>query len=80
MPPAPTPLASLPAAGPGAGQAGLWYALAAVTVWGLFPIYIKGMSEANPLEILCHRIIWSMPVFCVEETANTYQRGCRNHR
>jgi chloramphenicol-sensitive protein RarD len=52
----------MPAAGTGAGQAGLWYALAAVTIWGLFPIYIKGMSEANPLEILCHRIIWSMPV------------------
>ena len=43
-------------------MAGLWYALAAVTVWGLFPIYIKGMDQANHLEILCHRIIWSVPV------------------
>ena len=42
--------------------AGLWYALAAVTIWGLFPVYIKGMAQANPLEILCHRIVWSMPV------------------
>ncbi|MBI4799212.1 MAG: hypothetical protein HY794_10870 [Desulfarculus sp.] len=51
MPPVPAPPPSAPAAGLGrsAGMAGLWYALAAVTVWGLFPIYIKGMSAANPL-------------------------------
>lgn len=64
MPPAPAASSPAPAASPqpGTGLAGLWYALAAVTVWGLFPIYIKGMAAANPLEILCHRIIWSMPV------------------
>ena len=64
MSPAPvTPVIALePAPRGSSGNAGLWYALAAVTVWGLFPIYIKGMSQANPLEILCHRIIWSMPV------------------
>lgn len=64
MPPAPAPSSAPPAAAPppGGGLAGLWYALAAVTVWGLFPIYIKGMAAANPLEILCHRIIWSVPV------------------
>ncbi len=33
--------------------------LAAFGAWGLLPAYWKQMQAAQPLEILCHRIVWS---------------------
>ncbi|MEQ8391838.1 MAG: EamA family transporter RarD [Thalassospira sp.] len=33
--------------------------LAAFTIWGVFGLYFKQVSFAEPLEILSHRIIWS---------------------
>ncbi len=42
--------------------AGLAYALAAFGVWGAFPIYFKALAPTSPLEVVCHRIIWSVPV------------------
>jgi len=41
---------------------GYVYALAAFTWWGLFPLYIKAVSAAPPLEVLSLRIVWSLPV------------------
>lgn len=40
---------------------GLIAGVAAYTIWGLFPIYIKAIDGAPPLEILAHRILWSAP-------------------
>ena len=34
-------------------------AVAAFAIWGTLPIYLKLISSALPLEILCHRIVWS---------------------
>ncbi|MDO4503266.1 MAG: EamA family transporter RarD [Coriobacteriia bacterium] len=31
-------------------------------VWGLLPLYWKLLSEVNPFEITCHRIIWCFAV------------------
>lgn len=39
---------------------GLFYGLATFIMWGLFPIYFKLIQEAGALEILAHRIIWSL--------------------
>ena len=36
--------------------------IAAFVWWGLFPLYIKLVSVASPLEILAHRIVWCLPV------------------
>lgn len=57
--PAQTPL---PHARPGQTRAGMWYALAAFGVWGLFPAYFRLLAPAGALEIICHRVIWSVPV------------------
>ncbi len=38
---------------------GLCAALGAFFIWGLLPLYLKTISSAIPLEILCHRITWS---------------------
>jgi chloramphenicol-sensitive protein RarD len=38
---------------------GLWYGLAAYSVWGLFPIYWKLIEFVPADQIIAHRIIWS---------------------
>lgn len=35
-------------------------ALAAYVAWGLFPLYFKSIKSVPPLEILSHRVVWSM--------------------
>jgi len=40
---------------------GLIAGLMAYTFWGAFPIYFKITQEASALEILAHRIVWSLP-------------------
>jgi chloramphenicol-sensitive protein RarD len=38
---------------------GLWYALGAYFVWGLFPIYWKWLRQVDAIELIGHRIGWS---------------------
>ncbi len=38
---------------------GIWYALAAYSFWGLFPIYWKILGGIPALQLLGHRITWS---------------------
>ena len=40
---------------------GLIAAVSAYTFWGLFPIYLKLLSAVSALEILAHRVFWSVP-------------------
>jgi chloramphenicol-sensitive protein RarD len=40
-------------------QLGILYALAAYGIWGLIPLYFRLLREVPPLELLCHRIVWS---------------------
>jgi chloramphenicol-sensitive protein RarD len=39
---------------------GYLYGLVAYAIWGFFPIYFKLLQPAGPLEILAHRVIWSV--------------------
>lgn len=41
---------------------GIAYAAAAYLLWGVFPIYFKALQHVAPLEILGHRIVWSLAV------------------
>src|SRR5690348_11460572 len=41
---------------------GYAFGIAAYTLWGFFPIYWKLLRPASALEILAHRIVWSMVV------------------
>jgi chloramphenicol-sensitive protein RarD len=36
------------------------YGLAAFGFWGLVPIYFKAVAHVPPLEILAHRVVWSV--------------------
>ena len=38
---------------------GIWYALGAYIIWGLFPFYWKMLAGVPALQLLGHRIIWS---------------------
>lgn len=40
---------------------GLLTGVAAYSLWGVFPVYIKAIDDASALEILAHRILWSAP-------------------
>jgi chloramphenicol-sensitive protein RarD len=39
---------------------GYVYGLVAYAIWGFFPIYFKLLQPAGALEILAHRVIWSV--------------------
>jgi chloramphenicol-sensitive protein RarD len=39
---------------------GVAYAAAAYVTWGLFPVYFHALAGVSPLEILAHRIAWSV--------------------
>jgi chloramphenicol-sensitive protein RarD len=42
---------------------GYLYGIGAYALWGFMPLYIKLLRPAGPLEVLAHRVIWS--VVCV---------------
>ncbi|MEV6347993.1 EamA family transporter RarD [Actinoplanes sp. NPDC051851] len=39
---------------------GYLYGITAYALWGFFPIYFKLLQPSPPLEILAHRVIWSV--------------------
>lgn len=41
-------------------QLGILYASTAYAIWGLFPMYFKAVQDVPPLEILTHRVVWSL--------------------
>jgi chloramphenicol-sensitive protein RarD len=41
---------------------GFFLALAAYLLWGLLPLYIKAVGHIPVLEVVAHRIIWSVPI------------------
>jgi len=42
-------------------KAGLLSGLTAYLIWGLFPIYFVATKHVGAMEILAHRIVWSIP-------------------
>ncbi len=46
-------------------RSGLAYGLAAYAFWGLVPIYFKAVASVPALEIVAHRIVWSVVVLGV---------------
>lgn len=43
---------------------GVLYAASAFLLWGMFPLYFKALAALPPLELLAHRVVWSL-VFVV---------------
>lgn len=41
-------------------RAGLWMGLGAYLIWGVLPLYFKAIAAVDPIEIVAHRIVWSV--------------------
>ncbi len=66
------PLVPSPSSAPGAAglpscgrtadptMIGLACAFGAYLIWGLVPIYFKAVATVPPLEVLCHRVLWTV--------------------
>jgi chloramphenicol-sensitive protein RarD len=52
-----------------ASRLGFIYGVAAYGLWGLFPLYWGLVDEAGEIEVLAHRIVWSLMVVVVLLTA-----------
>lgn len=39
---------------------GLGYGVLAYLIWGVFPLYFKALAHIPPLQVVSHRIIWSV--------------------
>lgn len=39
---------------------GILYACTAYVAWGMFPMYFKAMHAVPPMQVLMHRIVWSL--------------------
>ncbi len=42
-----------------------WYVGLAYTIWGFFPIYWKALAGISPLQLICHRIVWSFVMLVI---------------
>lgn len=42
--------------------AGIGFALCAYGIWGLFPLFLKLVDHIPTVEVVAHRVIWSLPV------------------
>ena len=43
-----------------AARTGVAYALSAYLLWGFFPLFFKQLAHVAPLQVLAHRISWSL--------------------
>ena len=41
--------------------AGLAFAVSAYFLWGFLPLYMKAVGHISPVEVVAHRILWSVP-------------------
>ena len=42
--------------------AGFAYALTAYVLWGFLPLFMKLVAHIPPVEVVAHRVIWSLPI------------------
>lgn len=41
---------------------GFLFALTAYLMWGFLPLYMKALAHIPPVEVIAHRVVWSVPV------------------
>jgi chloramphenicol-sensitive protein RarD len=44
---------------PAPSRGGVWFAVAAYTLWGLLPLYWRALHALPLFEVLAHRVLWS---------------------
>ena len=53
---------SSPSPQTGDTPSGFVYATSAYLIWGFLPLYMKAIDHIPPVEIIAHRIMWSVPI------------------
>lgn len=53
---------SRPAAQGGDSLPGYLFATSAYVLWGFLPLYMKALAHVSPVEVIVHRVVWSLPV------------------
>jgi chloramphenicol-sensitive protein RarD len=43
-------------------RAGFAFALSAYLFWGILPVYMKALAHVPPVEVVAHRVLWSIPI------------------
>lgn len=46
-------------------RAGLFYGLGAYGLWGLLPLYFKLLPGVSPVELVAHRVVWSVALMAL---------------
>lgn len=46
----------------GDSAAGFGFAVSAYLLWGFLPLYMKALDHISPVEVIAHRILWSVPI------------------
>ena len=41
---------------------GFGFAVSAYLLWGIFPLYLKLLDHMPAIEVVAHRVVWSVPV------------------
>ena len=41
---------------------GLIFAITAYVLWGFLPLYMKGVAHVPSVEVVAHRVLWSVPI------------------
>ena len=57
-----TPAPSRPAVANEDSLPGFLFALTAYVLWGFLPLYMKALAHIPPVEVIAHRVVWSVPV------------------
>src|SRR3954468_19463394 len=59
------------------GSRGILYGVGAYGLWGVFPLYFRLLESSGAVEVVLHRVLWSLLV-CLVVVAAT--RGWRDLR
>jgi chloramphenicol-sensitive protein RarD len=46
-------------------RSGFWLGVGAYGVWGILPIYFKAIADVGAVDIVAHRVLWSVPFLAV---------------
>ncbi len=57
---------------------GVWFAVVCYSIWGFFPIYWKMLESAPPVQIVAHRLAWSLIFLVIAVTVRKQWPGFRS--
>lgn len=46
-------------------RSGFWLGVGAYGLWGILPIYFKALADVGPVDIVAHRVLWSVPLLAI---------------